>query len=382
MDLATIVLIGCVLFFALRGFQAGLIKACGRVLAIIAGYSASLLLTPSLSSSLGELLSTRFSLELSPLVSMLGAAIGLFIVAGLLVNLLVGLLLKRLPTQLPDSWPFKLGGAGVGATAGFVVAVLLMWLLSLFMGAQSTPLPEQGPLALLTQDPNSLASQVIEKTTQSMAERVSAQMDSEDMIAKAVATLMLQPGDTIASLKRLSQSEDLQSLLNNRDNQRALMIGDTAAIQALPDYQRILNNPDMRRVFDPTEASDEQLANTFATLFQRSQAMQHDPEIQKLLQDPELREQLESNNPIALLTNPKATKLLQALLQPPQHTPDPFIENTDSMLADFDTQRPPSMPQVETEQPAQAYSQPASREYQRWVDAEGQVHFGDPDKSR
>jgi len=361
MDLASTLLIGCIVFFAFRGFQAGFIKACGRILALIAGYGASLLFTPNLAQWLGENLSV--AAKASPLVVMLCSAMGLFIIASLLVSLAIGLLLKLLPNRLPERWSLKLGGGGVGAVSGFVVATILMWFIGLFQGATSDGQPME-----LSQPADSLANQVMSKTTIAVAKSVSAQMDSEDIIAQAVATLMLQPGDTIASLKRLSRSEDLQSLLNSEVNQRALMSGDTRAIQQLPDYQRLLNNPDMRHVFDPTDASDEQLANTFSTLWRRSQAMRHDPEIQLLLQDPELQQQLESGNPVALLTNPKTTKLFKALMSNPDQTPDPFIAGTQSMHDDFGT------PMLKQES---APRKPASRDYVRWVDEQGRVHFGD-----
>jgi len=369
MDLASILLIGCVAFFTLRGFQAGFIKACGRILALIAGYGASLLFTPALAQWLGVNLSAAD--KVSPLVVMLASAMGLFILASLLVSIVIGLILKLLPQQLPERWTLKLGGACVGGAAGFVVATLLMWFVGLFQGASSDGQPMAfGHSLEHAQAKDSLASQVMNKTTRAVAKGVSAQMDSEDMIAQAVATLMLQPGDTIASLKRLSRSKDLQSLLNSETNQRALMNGDTQAIQQLPDYQRLLNNADMRRVFDPSDASDEQLANTFSTLWRRSQAMQNDPEIQQLLQDPELRQQLESGNPIALLSNPKTTKLFKALLTNPDQTPDPFIAGTQSMRDDFGS------PDLEAEQPATP-RKPPSRDYVRWVDEKGRVHFGD-----
>lgn len=368
MDLASILLIGCVLFFTVRGFQAGFIKACGRILALIAGYGASLLFTAELVQWLNEQLAAAASV--SPLVIMLASAMGLFITASLLMSALIHLLLKLLPSQLPESWPLKFGGAGVGAAAGFIVSVILMWFVSLFQGVNQDGQPPEQASAT-----NSLASQVMNKTTIAVAKRVSAQMDSEDMIAQAVATLMLQPGDTIASLKRLSRSEDLQSLLNSENNQRALMRGDTRAIQQLPDYRRLLNNPDMRRVFDPSDTSDAQLANTFATLWQRSQAMQHDPEIQQLLRDPELRQQLDSGNPAALLTNPKTAKLFKALLTNPEKTPDPFIAGTQSMSDDFDITHTEQTSRSINQQPAT--KKPASRDYVRWTDEQGRVHFGD-----
>lgn len=366
MDLASILLIGSVVFFALRGFQAGFIKACGRILALIAGYGASLMFTPSLAQWLGDNLSVTAGL--SPLVVMLASAVGLFIIASLAVNIIIALLLKALPQQLPNSWPLKIGGAGVGAMAGFVVATLLMWFVSLFQGASG----DGQPIAT-SKATESLANKVMSKATLAVAKSASAQMDSEDIIAQAVATLMLQPGDTIASLKRLSQSKDLQSLLNSEANQQALMNGNTRAIQQLPDYQRLINNPDMRRVFDPTDASDEQLANTFSTLWRRSKAMQQDPEIQQLLQDPELRQQLEGGNPVSLLTNPKTTKLFKALLTGPEQTPDPFITGSQGMTEDFGSDNLDRSQESNTRKPA-------SRDYVRWVDEQGRVHFGDAPK--
>lgn len=137
---------------------------------------------------------------------------------------------------------------------------------------------------------------------------------ADELITQASFLLMTNPQGTMQSLKRLGQSPQLNSLLNDPDNQQVLSRGNPEEIAELPEYQQLQQNPDVLMLFSQYQADDPRLASLLATYWQRSQQLQNNPEFQAVMEDPIIQEQLQAGNPLPLLTHPKGLQLLRSLL--------------------------------------------------------------------
>ncbi len=363
MDIPTVVLIACVLFFAYRGYKAGLVLSAGRVLSLVGGYAASLLLATALSPWLEQ------QLDVSSLTAKLIAGIGLFIVVSAGISALIRMLFRLSPKKVQDSALMKWSGAGFGAASGYLIAVLTLWFYGLMMGAITIAAPEMGErmqaAAGINKSKDSVGQLLVEKTSTAIAQTFITPSEQENPLRQATALLMTQPQSTLQSIQRLSQDATLRALLQAPANQQVLLTGNTSDVVQLANFQQLRNNPDMQSLFGQEKLNDEELAKVIITFSQRAEHLKNDEKLQSLLQDPELQKQLADGNTLAVLTHPGGRELMSALLAPVESNPSGF-NNLESNLEG----NPNSIPAS-----SQA-AKPASKVYQ-WVDEKGRTHFTD-----
>lgn len=359
MDIATIVLLLCVSFFTYRGYKAGLILSAGRILSLVGGYAASLLLAESLSPWLKQ------QLGMSDIAAMVLAAVGLFVIVSAGISSLVKMFFKRFPRTIRESALLSWSGAGLGAASGYLIAVLTLWFYSLMMGTISVAAPAMGErlnaAAGVNRATASVGQQLVDKTSSVLVQTVLQQTNQDDPMAQATALLMTQPQTTLQSLQRLSQDANLRSLLQSPNNQQVIATGKVTSIVQLPDFQRLRLTPDMQKLFPQEKLSDDQLAQLLFTYWQRAEALRNDEELQKALQDPQLQKSLKEGNTLAVLTHPGGSKLLSALLAP-------FPQESASSLSNASVLIPEQESRPATPKPSKVY---------QWVDEQGRTHFTD-----
>ncbi|GAB3094489.1 hypothetical protein G8770_01640 [Aestuariicella hydrocarbonica] len=139
----------------------------------------------------------------------------------------------------------------------------------------------------------------------------------EELLAQATFLLMTRPEDTVMRLQRLGQNPTLIALFSKPANQQVLDQGSPADIEQLTDFQRLRKDPDMQMLFGRDYLSDRQLATLVSTYWKRNNQLQNNSEVQRLLQDPELKALLDSGSLLALITHPKGRQLINAYLYPP-----------------------------------------------------------------
>ncbi len=362
MDISTVVLLACVSFFAYRGYKAGLILSAGRIVSLVGGYAASLLLATSLSPWLEQ------QLDLSELVAKLVAGIGLFVVVSAGISTLVKVVFRLSPKKLQDSALMRWSGAGLGAASGYLIAVLTLWFYGIMMGAIGVAAPEMGErmqnAAGMTQPNDSVGQLLVEKTSTAIAQTFITPDLRDDPLSQATALLVTQPQSTLQKLQRLSQDGDLRALLQAPANQQVLRNGEASDVVQLTNFQQLRKNPDMQSLFGQDKLNDEELAQLIITFWQRAERLQNDEQLQTLLKDPELQKQLAEGNTLAVLTHPGGRQLMSALLSPTPSSPDDLAPQANDG-SDSGSSPNPSQ-----------NAQPASKIYQ-WVDEQGRTHFTD-----
>ena len=387
MDISLIVFLVALVFFTYRGYRRGFGASLSRILGLIGGYATSALFTPQLASWLQD--HTGFQ----GIVTFAAAGMILFFGASLVVSLLLSLVMKLLPAQKTLSSASSLGGAATGLLVGTVVGLALVWGLTFFRQIQPRNPSESLQVTVAAKPEPSMPGSsmpgsnmpgpnMIETIANRAAGGAAAVavkvMNAAPEVAQATKALMQSPGETVRRTQRLFHSEELKRLLDKPSNQRLLQRGDTQAVAQLPEFKALYEHPDFKALASAADidVDDKQaLAERLSKLWRRAQQVKHNPELLKILQDPEFQKQMQSGNPAALLTNPKLQTLAKIIYS--AGTED-LSEIDSAGFSDQYKEGPPSAPGTQEYDPKSYYEQPQKEvQVYRWVDSKGQVHFTD-----
>lgn len=360
MDWSLLLFIVVMLFFAYRGYKKGLLKSLSRVFSLVAGYIAAILYTEQFAAVLES------QYQLQGIVWFLIAALVLFFSAAIAVVILFWLFAKLLPATDSPSTASSLGGATVGLVIGVIAAIAIIWTYVFVRDMRSVDDVD----AAANLEPSrieSLASKVASKVVNKAMSMGSARPE----ITNLSTALIASPAEIAQHAQRLSTSNDLNELLSDPGNQALLNRGDVTAVKNLPALRKLARNPDMLAlakfagvVDDSANSSDAvetALARQLTDIWGRVHRVKNDQRVQKILNDPEFQQKIQSGNPINLLTNAR------------------LLELADIIYADESV--PGEARQVESSNDRSDSSlQPSSDEKIEifsWVDEDGRIHYSD-----
>jgi uncharacterized membrane protein required for colicin V production len=323
-DVSLVLFIVVVAFFAYRGYQKGLLRSLSRIFSLLAGYTASILFTEQVSA----LLTSQFQLQ--GMVSFIAAALGLFIAGGIAVSIVFHLIEKLLPVSETPSTASSCGGLATGLMVGAIVAITAVWAFTFvrdFSG--STALDKLAPSE--------------QSKIETMANRIAGKAVTTAMslgsvnpeVIRISAAIIEAPADISLHAQQLISSGDLQALLSDPRNQSVLDSGDVKALQQLPAFQQLVNNPDFLALakaagmLSDDAAGDRPpetiLATRMIEIWERMQRVKNDARVQKILSDPQFQQNVQSGNPLDLLTDPRLLELANIIFTDPVAA-DPAVD--------------------------------------------------------
>lgn len=329
--------------FTYRGYRQGIWVAASRLLSLVLAYVSALLFSPRLAPLIES------HTVIKGMAAYVSAGLVLFLGTSLLLSFLFSLFAKR--ARVPSTLSSALGavmGFGIGSVVGLVAVFAFSYLVEVWPGSS---------VSLRDRPPNA-----IERLARGSASKVMSWIgsfsDMEPATAKLSAALVSEPRKVISHVQNLQRNPDMQTLFSEPRYQAVLSQGDVEAIRQLPPFQNLVVSEDMQALMEVSgldeSARDNEvvLAEQISKLWQRSDRIKNDARLSALLDDPELRDQLEGGNPAVLLNNEKFMEVVKLLLQ----------DSPDTSAA--------TQPQGR-----QSAAEPA--EIYRWVDADGNVHYGD-----
>lgn len=307
MDWSLIIFIAVIVLFGYRGYKKGLLKSLSRVFSLLAGYAAAVLYAGSVATIIES------NSPPQGIITLLAASLILFILAGIAVSIIFWLIGNLLPENDSSSAISSYGGATAGLLVGTVIAIVVVWTFNFVSDLQSdretiaaTPSEKYGI--------ESFANQVASKAVNTALSMASASPNVTQLGAAFVAT----PGRVTQHAQRLANSNDLNSLLSEPENQAILDSGNTDALKKLPAFQQLANNPDMLalaksagmmdKTDDGTESAETALADQMTGIWTHVQNTKNDARVQEILNNPEFQAKIRSDNPVDILTN---TRLLE-----------------------------------------------------------------------
>ena len=357
MDWPLIIFILILAYFAYRGFKKGLLKSLSRVLSLVAGYVAAILYAGTVS----KLVESNTPLE--GITAFVAASMMLFIVAGIAVNLLFRIIGSLMPEEHSQSKGSSFGGTAVGLAVGLVVAVSVVWGFAFVRDMKSEPelaTAVQAPKSAIETFASSAASQVV-STAMNLGK-------ARPEVVSLSTALIESPGEIAQQAQRLANSDDINALLSDPENQAVINSNDLDALQALPAFKQLVKNPDLLALTKSagmvdktgnTAAAEAELASQITDIWGRMQHVKNDVRVQEILSDPEFQQKIQSGNPIDMLSNAKLLELADIIFDDES---SPTINKTN---------------QVQAEQPLTKQAEKKGTLIYSWTDKNGKKHYSD-----
>ncbi|GAB1264538.1 CvpA family protein [Aurantivibrio infirmus] len=367
MDYSWVIFAVLSLVFAYRGYKQGVLVALSRMVGLVAGYVMVIFFVPDVA----DFVSHKFAIL--GVASYLVAGLALFFGTGLVVSFIFWLLKKFIQKgEKPSTLSSAFGavtGLGFGVAVGFVAVFMVAYFRDVLATKNDTEIALQKKPSSIETLSRSIAGNVVEV--------VSNAADMDLTTSKISAAIARDPGKVIAQLQAISKSSEVKTLFQSEANQMVLSRNHPEAIARLPAFKELIENPDMRDLVESTGMidSDEDyelvMAGQIGTLWNRVQAVQTNPEAQRILQDPEFQLLLQSKNPTTLLSNDKFIALAKIILTAENQQ----VEMQSVNSIDLDPGNSESLLdrlRNRTKKPEKAPPKVYS-----WTDAEGNTHYSD-----
>ncbi|MDH3387645.1 MAG: CvpA family protein [Gammaproteobacteria bacterium] len=361
MDWSLVIVVCVVLYFAYRGYRNGLLKSVSRISSVLAGYLCAIFYTGQFTPVIES------QLALQGIAAFIVASLALFVGASLAVVFIFWVIAKILADGAAVSTASSIGGAAVGSATGVLLAIVVVWGFAFARDTLSTASTDvaarSGP-----SDIERLANKAAGKAATAAMTLGSANPE----VTRLGAALFESPAEITRLAQRLGRSEELSMLLNDPENLAVLNRGDHAAVQNLPAFRQLVNNPDTRALAAVTGLVDEAdennqsldaaLAIKLTDVWGRAQRVKNDARVQEILGDPEFQQEIQSANPLALLTNERLLELANIIFSEPP-APDGSANQ-------------PASGQLQDDAAQVAPSDKVKKLY-RWTDDNGRVFYSD-----
>lgn len=350
MDFTLLLFIIIVAVSAFRGYRSGILVIAARVLSLVLAYLASILFTTSTAS----LLQKHTAIE--GLIAYMIAGSLVFIVTSILLSSLFSLLIRHFaPKSKETNRASSVAGGLFGAAVGCIVGLMVVWFVSIF---QEILLAKKGQKIA----ESSVFEQTAKKLTSAAISGIVSGTTGNSDLAKGAAKLLSNPAENIQYFNRLSQTGVLRNLFQNSEVRTALDTQNPAALLNSSTFKQLVANPDFialaneLNLVDSGEQRNKQLAIKLTSIWAQVKQVQNNPQYLEIVQDPEIKQMLQSGNAYELLNSAKIERLLQIISS--SKTPEIVYQEIGEL----------QLKPVE------------KKAIHRWVDKDGKVHYSDKKK--
>jgi len=411
MDIALIIFTLPLVFFAWRGYSQGFLHAFAPLVSWLLAYPAAIFATRPLAHLLAAY---------TPITGLLG-----YFVAGATVFLLVSSLVSRLirywGDRLPGGdfsyWVSKISGLALGGLAGAILGLLLVYAIGLAQAPreefpksnklqasvennQQKRLTQKGheqkiqaqeasnytntqrapgvpALAELTQARTSFIeakARQLMGAVAATAMKITTADTSNEQMAKAFAE---QPLEMLSHVQAVHQEGKLTALMADPQLQAMMSAGKRAELLRTPEFVELMRDSHMQALLEESNLNSrrgrEAAADKMIAGWQRANQLKNDPRVIAILSDPEIQQQLQQSNKLALLLNPKLSLLTELIFAPAESAASVDSGGRYQIISGPNPAAPSAHEGEKPNQPSSA----APKLIYRWQDAEGRVHYSD-----
>lgn len=256
----------------------------------------------------------------------------LFILAGLLARLAVQSFGRLLP--LAGTSFNRVGGAMLGGLYGATLGVFLVWGAAFL--AETWPVNAEHRTVEPVPPVVQFSREVVAELVAWHMARSGADPDAVQW-GKAVAQ---RPTTVLRSVQETVQSPEFQGLLQDPEAQQLVAQRDAEGLRNHPAFQELLAQPAAQRVRSVLGREDQPLSDQLAAeqvmrILHNLERVKNDPEVQALLNDPELETFVREQAPLTPALYPKVQQLFRRVIS-----------------LEADTGRPDTAPPAAIEKPA------------------------------
>jgi len=360
MNFTFVLFLSIVAVSAFRGYRSGILIIAARVVSLALAYVAAILF----SNSAATLLQKHTAIE--GLIAYMVAGTLVFVITSILLSSLFSLLKRKFtPKSTETNRTSSVAGGLFGAVVGGIVGLMAVWFASTI---QEILMVKKGqPIA---------KSSVFERTAKELTSKaiggivIGTTGDSD--LAKGAAKLLSSPAQNIQHFNQLSQSGELRNLFQNPEVRSALDSQNPAALLNSTAFKRLSANTDFIALTNELnltgsgsgsgigtgtgEQKNKQLAIKLTSIWAQVKQVQNNPQYLEIVQDPEIKQMLQSGNAYKLLGSAKIERLLKIISS--SKTPEITYQELNNQSA-----KPKEQKAI-----------------YRWVDQDGKVHYSDKKK--
>ncbi len=252
------------------------------------------------------------------------ASLFLFFAAGIAVSILFLVVERLIPEQETGSSASSYAGAAIGLFSGLVLAIITIWTIAfirdtwLLTDSESVAVNRNSDIEIFA---NQLASKTV-NTAMSLG-------SVKPVVTRLSVALVENPAEVTLQAQRLANSNDLNTFLSDAGNQVVLNSGDIEAVKNLAGFQQLARNPDLVALTRSTgmvtesamnkESTETVLAEQITKIWGHVQQVRTNQRVQEIIGNPEFQQQVQSGNPVELLTNVRLLELANIIFADEQN---------------------------------------------------------------
>lgn len=294
--------------FGLRSFFKGVWHALFSLLGLISAYLVSFLVGPAVFKAYAPG-------DPASLLIFGGGMMGLFIGVSFFVS---NLPMWVFPKLKEVSLHHRIMGAAVGCLAGAFCGLIFIWLYGVLQAM--TP-SEEGPADPVLQS-DFLAKSSSKMVSSAVRAGISAATD-DPYTASATTAMVTKPHVMQKAMEELSSKPLLQEFWKDGESQFLMAEGDVDGLLKATSFRRLMEEPAVKTFIEeskPEDASQAQaeryMAEQMSFVWRRMRTLRTDPRVIEILEDKEVRDLVDKQNPVALLGNKKVQELITIVMEP------------------------------------------------------------------
>lgn len=344
-----------------RGYQKGFWLTTVDLLALICAYIACVIWGPQVNDMLG----------FNGVAMLFGYGL-VYLLVVLCVGVLPGWLLRR---AIKQEHRMARSGAALGALTGVVSGLAGVWVYQLLLAAMQLGGGASEPLLAEPVGADRLLQNVAGDMMGSVSRAATASVETDPLTKALAVQLAEKPAETLADVRILGRSAELEALLQSSQAQAAIQAADSDALAETKEFKAFAGHPALAATREqmltdlPEKAeggtaaesklADRELAASVAQLWRKADHLRHDPEVLDLMTDPDIRQMLDEKKLTDLLLHPKGRQLVERVMKAPAAT------------------EPTATPEPTADQGVQKKAPLQDAPSYRWVDENGMTHFSD-----
>jgi len=412
-SITSLIFIVILAFFAWRGYQKGFIGAITRVLSFLIAYPAAIFLTKPFAHIV------RAYTGLDGLILFLVVGCTIFLITSFLVSFLLSSMARLVPSNQFTDTSSKLGGTVFGLIFGGVIGLVVVYVIDIVIqpAAKTAQVANQSETesartkAQRDQEAESIKQYVVDggappapnpvDTRTSFIDRTAKKLvstaastavgiiTSDKTSTQITKTLTQDPQTMLGHVQNMTNNDEFKQLLNNPEFQAEMDQGNVQSLMQNRDFQELIQNPDMQAIIasagdaESGTSAEQAAAEKMLLAWQKVSTLKNDPRVLEIVSDPAFQAQLNSNNKLSLLMNPKMRELSEIIFSndagidsryPARSTavkPKKYYVVEDITDGVQQNRAPEANPTLDKKKEIQ------EEKLYRWTDEDGSVHYSD-----
>lgn len=316
MTIVWILFAGWVLYFALRGYLQGIWVTLLGLFGFAVAYGASLLWAKDAGVAIQ-------GYGLGSTAAMMVASVVIFILAYLLASTLPKLFLEKWLDK--KTFIARLAGAGAGTVLGCFSGLVIVWGATFLSAAWQSRAGNTVSAQLVVPQPLATAAG---KLIGGVAQAGSKAVGAKEIHSQLMGALLANPEQFVEGFSSLSDSGVMEQFFNDGTAQYYMARKDYASLQQTPAFKNIAQQEGVQSISklalagkdgDPAKVQqseiNETLAHNMTFVWRRMEYLKTNPEVQQILNDPEVIKLVQDKNPLNIMFNAKVSRLVDLIMQ-------------------------------------------------------------------